>query len=57
MLINPCFFVAQENHLLVEEGWREWDEAAVSAGEASRLYCANHLHPWKAAYPSWGPLH
>ncbi len=39
--------------------WRqrdERDEAAVSAGEASPLHCANHLHPGTdASHSSWGP--
>ncbi len=32
--------------------------SAVSAGEAGRLHCANHLHPWEAAsHPRGGPQH
>jgi hypothetical protein len=56
--IDPCFSKAQESPLLVEGGRHERDEAAVSAGEAGRLHCANHLHPGKAASdPSGGPRH
>jgi hypothetical protein len=46
--IDPRFSNAQESTLLVEGGRWEWDKAAVSAGEAGRLHCANHLHPGEA---------
>jgi phospholipase/lecithinase/hemolysin len=56
ILFDPCFSNAQKNPLLVEGGWRERDEAAVSAGEARRLHCANHLHPGTAASHSAGKM-
>jgi hypothetical protein len=45
ILIDPCFSNAQENAFLMEGGWRELDEAAVSAEKARHLHCANCLHP------------
>ncbi len=56
--IDSCFSNAQVSPRLVKGGWRERDEAAVSAREACRLHRANHLHPGKAtSHPRRGPQH
>jgi hypothetical protein len=47
--IDPRFSNVKENPLLVEGGWPERDEAAVSAGEAGLLHSVNHLDPEEAA--------
>ncbi len=41
--IDPRFSNAQESTLLVEGSQGEWDEAAVSAGEAGRLQITSIL--------------